>query len=119
MIKYCIFVSLGFAALENILYVVNFGTGVSIGRAIFAIPGHTTFGVFMGYYLSRAKHCKLKGNWFGKFFFMLFKEPNQKEIKCSKTSLLDSFYEFVTNKTTTLIAYGFYIAFFNSAQHHF
>ena len=34
---------------------ISYGTGVSIGRAIFAIPGHATFGVFMGYWLSRAK----------------------------------------------------------------
>lgn len=71
-IVYGVAVSLGFAGLENILYVFNFGTQVSIGRAIFAIPGHATFGVFMGYYLSRAKHCEIKGNWFGKFFFLIF-----------------------------------------------
>lgn len=54
-IVYAVSVSLGFAALENILYVVSYGTGVSLGRAIFAIPGHATFGVFMGFWLSRAK----------------------------------------------------------------
>ena len=54
-IVYAVSASLGFAALENILYVLSYGTGVSIGRAIFAIPGHATFGVFMGYFLSRAK----------------------------------------------------------------
>ena len=54
-IVYSVSASLGFAALENILYVLSYGTGVSIGRAIFAIPGHATFGVFMGYFLSRAK----------------------------------------------------------------
>lgn len=56
-IVYAVSASLGFAALENILYILNYGTGVSIGRAIFAIPGHATFGVFMGYWLSRAKSC--------------------------------------------------------------
>ncbi len=55
-IVYAVSASLGFAALENILYVISYGTGVSIGRAIFAIPGHATFGVFMGYWLSRAKN---------------------------------------------------------------
>ena len=55
-IVYAVSASLGFAALENILYVVSYGTGVSVGRAIFAIPGHATFGVFMGYWLSRAKN---------------------------------------------------------------
>ena len=54
-IVYAVSASLGFAALENVLYVLNYGTGVSVGRAIFAIPGHATFGVFMGFWLSRAK----------------------------------------------------------------
>lgn len=58
-IVYATTASLGFAALENILYIASYGTGISIGRAIFAIPGHATFGVFMGYFLSRAKHFYL------------------------------------------------------------
>ena len=60
-VVYAVSASLGFAALENILYVISYGTGVSIGRAIFAIPGHATFGVFMGYWLSRAKTFWLDG----------------------------------------------------------
>ncbi len=60
-IVYAVSASLGFAALENVLYVMSYGTGVSIGRAIFAIPGHATFGVFMGYWLSRAKNFWLDG----------------------------------------------------------
>ena len=60
-IVYAVSASLGFAALENILYIVSYGTGVSIGRAIFAIPGHATFGVFMGFFLSRAKTFWLDG----------------------------------------------------------
>ena len=60
-IVYAVSASLGFAALENILYIISYGTGVSIGRAIFAIPGHATFGVFMGYWLSRAKNFWLHG----------------------------------------------------------
>ncbi len=60
-VVYAVSASLGFAALENILYVISYGTGVSIGRAIFAIPGHATFGVFMGYWLSRAKNFWLDG----------------------------------------------------------
>lgn len=60
-IVYAVSASLGFAALENVLYVISYGTGVSIGRAIFAIPGHATFGVFMGFWLSRAKNFWLDG----------------------------------------------------------
>ncbi len=60
-IVYAVSASLGFAALENVLYIINYGTGISIGRAIFAIPGHATFGVFMGFWLSRAKTFWLDG----------------------------------------------------------
>lgn len=58
-IVYAVTASLGFAGLENILYVISYGTGVSIGRALFAIPGHTTFGVFMGFFMSRGKNAWL------------------------------------------------------------
>ena len=71
-IVYATTASLGFAALENILYVVNFGTGVSIGRAIFSIPGHTTFGVFMGFFFSRAKTCELDNIPVGKTVLQIF-----------------------------------------------
>jgi len=54
-IIYAVFVSLGFAAVENILYVVNGGLGVGIARALFAVPGHALFGVAMGYYFSYAR----------------------------------------------------------------
>lgn len=70
-IVYAVAASLGFAGLENILYVVTYGTGVSIGRAIFAIPGHTTFAVFMGYFLSRAKSAELRNNSFSEGFCKL------------------------------------------------
>lgn len=56
-IVYAVCVSLGFAGLENILYVVfdeNWAS-VAISRAIFSVPGHFCFGVLMGYYYSLAK----------------------------------------------------------------
>jgi RsiW-degrading membrane proteinase PrsW (M82 family) len=56
-IVYAVCVSLGFAGLENILYVAldeNWAS-VAITRAIFAVPGHFCFGVMMGYFYSLAK----------------------------------------------------------------
>lgn len=57
-IVYAVCVSLGFAALENVLYLFSdtesfLRTGIS--RAIFAVPGHFCFGILMGYYYSLAK----------------------------------------------------------------
>ena len=49
---YSIFVSLGFAALENVLYVLQYGFEVAVMRAVLSVPGHMFFAVLMGYYYS-------------------------------------------------------------------
>lgn len=49
---YAVFVSLGFAALENIFYVLSYGWGNALMRAILSVPGHMFFAVIMGYYYS-------------------------------------------------------------------
>lgn len=57
-IVYAVCVSLGFAALENIMYLFSNAESylsVGIARAIFAVPGHFCFGILMGYYYSLAK----------------------------------------------------------------
>lgn len=54
-VVYAVFVSLGFAAFENIEYVFQFGLSVAIPRALLAIPGHMGFAVFMGAFYGRAK----------------------------------------------------------------
>ena len=58
-VVYAVFVSLGFATLENILYVVNGGISVAIMRALLAVPLHTFCGVFMGYYYGLAKQSEI------------------------------------------------------------
>lgn len=57
-IVYAVCVSLGFAALEDIMYLFTNAENylsVGIARAIFAVPGHFCFGILMGYYYSLAK----------------------------------------------------------------
>ncbi len=49
---YAAFVSLGFAAFENIGYVFNNGFYVAAARAVLSVPGHMFFGIMMGYYYS-------------------------------------------------------------------
>ena len=61
-IVYAAFVSLGFAALENVQYVVNYGLSVALPRALLAIPGHLSFSVFMGVYYSRARLLESRGD---------------------------------------------------------
>jgi RsiW-degrading membrane proteinase PrsW (M82 family) len=61
-IVYSVMVSMGFATVENILYVAQGGFQVGIMRAFTAIPAHAMFAVMMGYYLGRAKFSgELKG----------------------------------------------------------
>lgn len=54
-VVYAVSVSLGFAAVENILYVFEHGVTIGVLRAITAIPGHTLFAVYMGYFFGRAR----------------------------------------------------------------
>ena len=61
-IVYAVFVSLGFAALENVEYVTGYGLSVAPTRALLAIPGHFGFAVFMGYFYGRAKLWEDAGN---------------------------------------------------------
>lgn len=52
-IVYAVFISLGFATLENVAYVMTSGEAwmaTAIMRAFLAVPGHYAFAIMMGYY---------------------------------------------------------------------
>jgi len=61
---YAITASLGFAAFENILYVVNGGVVVGLARMVLSVPAHALFGAFMGYYAGKAKFEPLRKNYY-------------------------------------------------------
>lgn len=61
-IVYAVFVSLGFATFENILYVVQSGLSTAIMRMFTAVPGHAFDAVFMGYFYSKAKRAEIDGD---------------------------------------------------------
>ena len=57
-IVYGVFSAMGFATVENIVYVVyRYANNPHVGlyRGIFSVPAHGIFGLTMGYYLSLAK----------------------------------------------------------------
>ncbi len=54
-VVYGVVASLGFATLENVMYVTQHGVGVAILRAFTAVPGHGFCGAIMGYYAGQAK----------------------------------------------------------------
>ena len=68
-VVYAVITSLSFALFENITYVVSYGLGTALIRAVTAIPGHASFGVFMGVFYGIAKRCDYRGNKSGASFF--------------------------------------------------
>lgn len=54
-IVYAVMVSMGFAATENIFYVMESGPSTALLRAFTAIPAHATFAILMGYFMGKAK----------------------------------------------------------------
>jgi RsiW-degrading membrane proteinase PrsW (M82 family) len=59
-IVYSVMVSMGFATVENIIYVINFaqvGRGFEVGlqRMFLSVPAHASFAVIMGYFVGKAR----------------------------------------------------------------
>jgi RsiW-degrading membrane proteinase PrsW (M82 family) len=54
-IVYAVMVSMGFATLENVLYVYQYGMATGIMRMFTAVPAHATFAIIMGFFLGKAK----------------------------------------------------------------
>ncbi len=70
-IIYAVYISMGFALIENILYVFGGGHGVGILRALTAVPGHALFGVAMGYYFGLARFFKKKSAYYLKMALII------------------------------------------------
>jgi len=68
-IVYAVMISMGFATIENILYVVTSGIGTAVLRMFTAVPLHAVCAIFMGYFVGRAKFSKNKA---GNLFMGLF-----------------------------------------------
>jgi protease PrsW len=54
-IVYGVSVSLGFATVENIFYLIANGIEHAIARALLPVSSHALFGVIMGFYIGKAK----------------------------------------------------------------
>jgi Predicted membrane protein len=60
-IVYSVFIALGFAAAENLIYVLSpslGGVDTALQRAIFSVPGHGLFAIAMGYYFAHWHYYK-------------------------------------------------------------
>ena len=61
-VVYSVSSALGFAAVENIIYVVQSDLRTAVSRAVLSVPGHFFFAVAMGLLLSRAKQAEKRGD---------------------------------------------------------
>ncbi len=58
---YGVAIALGFATLENFLFLSSRGLAIAWQRALFAVPAHALFGGCMGFYVGRAKFAPTDG----------------------------------------------------------
>ncbi len=61
-VVYAVVVSLGFATLENVLYLLDGSVTTGIMRGLLSVPGHAIDGLFMGYFYGLAKRAEYRGN---------------------------------------------------------
>lgn len=73
-IVYAVCVGMGFAGLENVMYLADGSEWqtVAVVRGIMAVPGHYIFAVLMGYYYSLVHFAPEK---FGKYRFRILLDP--------------------------------------------
>jgi protease PrsW len=99
-IIYGVMVSMGFATLENILYVYQHGFHTAILRMFLSVPAHACFGVIMGYYVGMARFNKTKARFYkriglllavifhGAFDFFLFLQQSEEVLHYVSSALL-------------------------------
>lgn len=70
-IVYGVSVSLGFATVENLLYLFANGIEFAFGRALLPVSSHALFGVVMGFYLGKGKFAAAKNKKIWLFLSLL------------------------------------------------
>ena len=111
-VVYCVFSALGFAALETILYVAQYGLSVAVSRALLSVPGHFFFAVYMGIYLGEAKQAEREGEAYERVRFL--------RASITVPVLLHGFWDFSLNVSSpwmTVVFYAFVLIFFLTANH--
>ena len=101
-IVYAVFVSLGFAALENVSYLLNFGPSVLVARGLLSVPGHCTFGIFMGLYYANSKQADIYNSGLG--------HRRNQWLAFFVPVLLHGFYDFCLMSQSDTLA-GFFFVF--------
>ena len=99
-IIYSVMIGMGFATVENIEYVHQFGLVTGFSRFFLAIPAHASFAVLMGYPMGKAKFAPRHRVWLmcqgllvavifhGSYDFFLFLQQNREATKYFSTGIL-------------------------------
>ena len=61
-VVYSVAAALGFAALENVFYVLDGGLETALMRAVLSVPGHMADGVVMGVFFGLGRFSELSGD---------------------------------------------------------
>lgn len=66
-IVYCVFISLGFATIENVVAIFSNDSSIifALKRGLITVPMHAIFGIIAGYYMALAKKYE-KRRWYKK-----------------------------------------------------
>ncbi len=99
-IVYAVMVGMGFATLENIFYVYQYGVTTGIIRMFMAIPAHATFAIMLGYFMGKARFSPEKEKqlmrtgifwavvFHGSYDFFLMLQENQLVLQYTSGLLL-------------------------------
>ncbi len=70
-IVYCVFAALGFAVVENVLYVFSGGIGTAITRALISVPSHACDAVIMGFFYGLSQEKKIQSDYISSIILLL------------------------------------------------
>ena len=108
-IVYAVMVGMGFATVENIMYVYEYGVATGVVRMFLAVPAHATFAIIMGYFMGKAKFSQERETYLllaGLFwavvfhgsydFFLFLKDTQQRQSELSLLMLLGAIVSLIT-----------------------
>ena len=96
-VVYGVCVALGFAGLENVLYISGFGMEVAVVRGLAAVPLHAICGVFMGHFYGLEKKYTVSG--------MTGLAKNVRTLSIVIPVLIHGFYDFAATIGDDVFAY--------------
>ena len=109
-IVYGVAVAVGFAVLENILYVTQYGFYTGLVRAVMAVPLHAFCGVFMGIFFGAAKQAQVQGRGTMKFKLLALIVP----------MIIHGIYDtlaFLGNSTASIVLLAFVVLMYIVSVH--